>query len=120
MKPWRSPKSRLRNPGGVRSVGCFCQRGHYAKAIAKRFGSHILLVHVGQPVNPITIPKGESFWDEAIREEQEIAAAGMVLREEGFSAEALNIPISIRDQIQALAKVYESDRPRQKLFTNRK
>lgn len=82
---------------------------NYAKAVAKRFGSHILLVHVGQPVNPVAIPKGESFWDEAIVEEQEVAAAGMALWEEGFSAEAVNVPGSTREEIQALAKVHKSD-----------
>ena len=82
---------------------------NYAKAVAKRFDSHILLVHVGQPVNPIAISKEESFWDEAIREEQEVADAVMALREEGFSADAVNVPGSIRDEIKALEKVPESD-----------
>ena len=81
----------------------------YAKAIAKRFGSHIFLMHVGQPVNPSAIPKEESFWDEAIREEQEAAAAGMALREEGFSAGAVNVSGSIEDEIQVLAKKHQSD-----------
>lgn len=82
----------------------------YAKAIAKRFGSHIVLVHVGDPLNPIVV--GEGAWsedDSTTRMEQQVEAAGIALRAEGFSAEAVNSYGDVRGEIQALAKNHDAD-----------
>lgn len=83
---------------------------NYAKAIAERFGSHIVLVHVGDPLNPIIV--GEAAWiedDSTIRMEQQVEAAGIALRAEGFSAEAVSSYGDVRGEIQTLAKNHDVD-----------
>lgn len=82
----------------------------YAKAIAKRFGSHIVLAHVSDPSNPIPIPEGGWVEDDgAARVAEEVEAAGVALRTEGFSADAVNVYGSVRDEIQALTKAHHAD-----------
>ena len=63
----------------------------YAKSIARRFGSRLLLAHISQPENPVAIPEGE--WiaeDSELDVEEQVEAAGIALRAEGFTAEAVN------------------------------
>ena len=58
---------------------------NYAKAIAKRYASHIVLVHVCQPVRHLAIREGG--WVEDLitqRVEEEIYSLGAELREEGY------------------------------------
>ena len=82
----------------------------YAKAIAKRFGSHIVLVHVSEAVNPIALPEGE--WideDSGVRAGQDLEAAGNALRAAGFSADAVNTYGDIKEEIQALSEAHHVD-----------
>jgi len=83
---------------------------NYAKAIAKRFGSHITLAHVSEPPSPIAIPEGGWIEDDsATFIEQQVEAAGIAPRAEGFSAEAVNRLGSLSHQIQALAEAHHAD-----------
>ena len=82
----------------------------YAKSIAKRFGSHILLAHVSQSVNPIAIPEGE--WiegDSEARAEGQLEAAGVALRTEGFLADAVNAHGPVKHEIEFLANTHHAD-----------
>jgi nucleotide-binding universal stress UspA family protein len=82
----------------------------YAKAIAKRFGSHMVLAHVSDPVNPVAIPEGGWIVDNsAMLLEKQVEAAGIALRAEGFSADAVNAYGSVKDEIQALAEAHHAD-----------
>jgi nucleotide-binding universal stress UspA family protein len=83
---------------------------NYAKAIARCFGSHIVLAHVMERANPIAIPEGG--WveeDSTTRVEQQVEAAGIALRAEGFVADAVNTYGSVKDEIQTLAEAHHAD-----------
>jgi len=75
----------------------------YAKAIAKHYGSHIVLTHVSDPAAPLAIPEGGWIQEEANRIEEQMQAAGLALREEGLDAESVNTYGSVRQEIQAVA-----------------
>jgi nucleotide-binding universal stress UspA family protein len=81
----------------------------YAKAIARRFGSHIVLAHVSDPMAPIAIPEGRWIRENANQIEEEMQAAGVALRAEGLAADAVNTYGSIRQEIGAIADEYQSD-----------
>ena len=83
---------------------------NYAKAIAKRYGSHILLVHVSTSVNRIPIPEGGWIEDQSVqRIEEQVEAQGVALREAGFLADAINAYGSVRTEIQSLAYAHRAD-----------
>jgi nucleotide-binding universal stress UspA family protein len=64
----------------------------YAKSMARKFDSELLLVHVATPVSHIAIPEGGWADDDSTRIESELKAtqsAGASLRSEGFNAKQL-------------------------------
>jgi nucleotide-binding universal stress UspA family protein len=81
----------------------------YAKAIAKHFGSHILLAHVSDPGAPMAIPEGGWIQEDANLIEEQMEAAGVALRAEGFAANTVNTYGSIRQEIEAIADANQSD-----------
>jgi nucleotide-binding universal stress UspA family protein len=81
----------------------------YAKAIAKHYGSHIVLAHVSDPAAPIAIPEGGWIQDHANQVEEQMQAAGIALRAEGLAADAVNTYGSIRQEIEALADQNQTD-----------
>lgn len=82
----------------------------YAKAIAKRYASHIVLVHIGQPPRHIAIPQGGWVDDPIIhRSEKEIEALEAKLRVEGYATEAINAFGSIEREVKSLAKAHDAD-----------
>src|ERR1700751_1698127 len=78
----------------------------YAAAIARRFAAHIQLVHVSEPLNPITPPEGEWFENALARTTERVEAAGNALREMGIHATAVNPTGSIKREIVSLAKTH--------------
>jgi nucleotide-binding universal stress UspA family protein len=83
---------------------------NYAKVIAKQYASHILLVHVGQPVRHIAIPQGGWVEDQSTqRVEEETYALGAKLRGEGYEAKAITRYGQIEHEILALAKSDDAD-----------
>src|SRR5271170_983587 len=82
----------------------------YAKSIAKRFGSHILLAHAGPAINAIPIPQGGWVQDSSeARVEEQLKTAGIALRAEGFLADAVNTHGSVKHEIEFLAKTHHAD-----------
>jgi len=81
----------------------------YAKAIAKHFGSHIVLAHVSDPSAPIAIPEGGWVQETANQIEEQVQTAGAALRAEGLAADAVNTYGSIRHEIESLADEYGAD-----------
>jgi nucleotide-binding universal stress UspA family protein len=78
---------------------------NYAKAIAKRHASHIVLAHVCKPASYIAIPEGG--WVEDLvtqRAEQETYALGAELRGEGYAVDAIITYGPIEHEILSLAK----------------
>jgi len=78
----------------------------YAKAIARRENSEILLVHVNQPTNPI--PPPEAVWIDASEllklQEEQLDQSGEALRSEGFRAEAIWLAGEVQDEILSVVK----------------
>ncbi len=81
----------------------------YATAIAKHFGSHIVLAHVSDPAAPIAIPEGGWIQESANQIEEEMQAAGTALRAEGLAVDAVNTYGSVKHEIEALADEYHTD-----------
>lgn len=82
----------------------------YAKAFARRFGSHLVFAHVSGPANPIAIPEGE--WidrNPSTQDEEQVEAAGIALRAEGFSVDAVNLRGSLKDELRDLAEMRRAD-----------
>lgn len=83
----------------------------YAKAIARRFGSHLVLAHVSQPVVAISPP--EAVWFDALdvqvgledRLESEVAG----LRSEGMKADAVSLQGAVTPEILIVAASHASD-----------
>jgi nucleotide-binding universal stress UspA family protein len=76
----------------------------YAKAIAGREKSEILLVHVNQPVNPITPPEAAWIDESEIIERQQLDQSAAALRSQGFRAESLSRTGDLQDEIFSAAK----------------
>ncbi len=82
----------------------------YAKAIARRYGSHILLAHVSQSFERIPIPQGGWVEDDTHRQiGLQMEAQGVALRSEGLRVEALNLYGPTQHEIQFLADTRHSD-----------
>lgn len=82
----------------------------YSKAIAKRYSSHILLLHVSPPPRHLAIPEGG--WADAPVTQQgeaEVEALGSELRDEGYAAEAVNSYGSIAREIIRHADAHHVD-----------
>jgi len=78
---------------------------NYAKAIARRYVSHIVLVHVCPPISYLAIPEGG--WVENTvpqRTEEEVKELEAGLRAEGYAAEAVTPYGPIEHEIRSLAK----------------
>lgn len=82
----------------------------YAKVIAKQYASHILLVHVCQPIRHVAIPQGGWLEDQSMEKlEEETYALGADLRAEGYEAKAITRYGKIEHEILALAKSDDAD-----------
>jgi nucleotide-binding universal stress UspA family protein len=81
----------------------------YARAIAKHYGSHLLLAHVSDPAAPIAIPEGGWIQETANQIEEQMQTEGAALRAEGLAADAVTTYGSVRQEIEALADEYGSD-----------
>lgn len=81
---------------------------NYAKAIAKRYASHIVLVHDCRPVSHLAIPEGGWVEDPVTQrvEEETYAtyALGAELRGQGYEADAVTTYGQIEHEILSLAK----------------
>ena len=77
----------------------------YAKSVARRYGSHLLLAHVNQPANPITPP--ENVWiDQGMSQEQieqQLEQIGAELRSEGFQAQTISVTGRVQSELLSLA-----------------
>lgn len=83
---------------------------YYAKAFAKRYAAHIILVHVCQPYNPLAIP--ESGWTGSYSQqkaEEQMEMLGAELRSEGFSAVSTCAYGPVESEILSLAQVHHAD-----------
>ncbi|MGH9617167.1 MAG: universal stress protein [Acidobacteriaceae bacterium] len=83
----------------------------YAKAIAKQYASHLVLVHVCQPVAHIPIPQGGWIEDGATQriEEEKTYALGTELRAEGYVADAVTTYGQIEHEVLSLAEARGAD-----------
>lgn len=78
---------------------------NYAKAIAKRYASHIVLAHVCQSPSYIAIPEGGWAEDLATQKaKEETEALGAELRVEGYAADAVTTYGPIEHEVLSLAK----------------
>jgi nucleotide-binding universal stress UspA family protein len=83
---------------------------NYAKIIATRYSSHVVVVHVCQPTSYLAIPEGGWVEDTvAQKAEEEIEALGAELRAEGYETEVINASGSIKDEVMSLAKAHDAD-----------
>jgi len=83
---------------------------NFAKGIARRFGSHILLAHVSEAVVPVAVPEGEWFEDNsAALIEKQLEETRIALREEGFSADTIDSYGSVKHEVEALARSHHAD-----------
>lgn len=80
----------------------------YAQAIARQHSSRLLLVHVVEGHVPVT-PGTEWIEESAVRAAQQVQNVGATLREQGFTADALNRFGSLTNQIRELAQDREVD-----------
>lgn len=78
----------------------------YAKSIAREYQSQLFVVHVNQPINPITPPEAVWIDQEGIQQqlEQQLEQEGAALRSEGFQAKGLSVTGAIHDEILSLIK----------------
>ena len=75
----------------------------YAQAIARRHHSRIVLVHVVEGHVPVS-PGTEWIEEDAVRIADQLDAAGMALREQGFEVESLNRFGALTQQVRDLAE----------------
>jgi nucleotide-binding universal stress UspA family protein len=83
----------------------------YAKSVATRGNSELLLVHVNPPISLITPP--EAAWiDESEvvgRQEEQLEQSGAALRSEGYRAEAISLTGPLYDELLSTIKHYKVD-----------
>lgn len=80
----------------------------YAQAISSQHSSRLLLVHVVEGHVPVT-PGTEWIEESAVRTAEQVEAAGMALREQGFKAESLNRLGALSSQVRELAEARDVD-----------
>ncbi len=80
----------------------------YAKAIARRHASRLLLVHVMES-QMVVASDTEWIQPNPAQIAERVEAAGLELREGGFTAESLNPFGAVADQVRQLAKTREVD-----------
>jgi nucleotide-binding universal stress UspA family protein len=83
----------------------------YAKAIAGKDKSQLLLVHVNPPVNLVTPPEG-AWIDEAeiqAAQAERLEETGATLRSEGFRAQAISLTGPLYDELLSAIKQNEAD-----------
>ena len=82
----------------------------YAKVLAKRYDSHIMLAHACQPPNYIAIPEGGWVEDLATqRATEETEALGAELRVEGYAVDAVTTYGLVEHEILSLVKSVGAD-----------
>jgi len=83
----------------------------YAESIARQYGSHLLLAHVNEPVNLITLP--EDVWTDQRRVqeqiEQQLDQMGAELRSNGFQAETVSVTGLVASELLSLATKESAD-----------
>lgn len=83
----------------------------YAESIARQYGSHLLLAHVNEPVNLITLP--EDAWTDQRRAqeqiEQQLDQMGAELRSNGFQAETVSVTGLVASELLSLAAKESAD-----------
>ena len=85
----------------------------YAKEIARKFGSRIVVILVSQCVNPLTPPEG--LWMERNAQEleqlteEQVEQIGEELRSEGFQARTASVAGTVADQVLELARREKAD-----------
>lgn len=75
----------------------------YAQAIARKHNSRLILAHVVEGHIPVT-PGTEWIEEDAVRIANQVDAAGMALREQGFEVESLNRFGTLTQQIRDLSE----------------
>jgi nucleotide-binding universal stress UspA family protein len=83
----------------------------YAKTIAKRHSAQILLLHVNQPVNPITPAEGVWFDDETAQQEieEQLEQEGAELRSEGFQVRTMSATGSVQAELLSAVSREKAD-----------
>jgi len=82
----------------------------YAKALAKRYSSHIVLVHVGPSIKYVANPEGGWIEDPVTqRAEEQIEELGAELRIEGYAVEAVSASGLVEHEIMSVAKTHDAD-----------
>ena len=83
----------------------------YAKAIAKKDNSQLLLVHVSPPMNIITPP--EAAWVDVAEletaEEERLEQSGAALRSEGYRARTISLTGALYDELLSAVKQNDVD-----------
>jgi len=83
----------------------------YATSIARPYGSHLILAHVNQHVNPITPP--ENVWiDQGMAQDQidqQLQQIGAELRSKGFQARTVSVTGVVQSELLSLATKERAD-----------
>jgi nucleotide-binding universal stress UspA family protein len=84
-----------------------------AKSVARRFGSHVTIAHVSQPVSPIVTPEGQYFEDldngAAAIADAQLDQAVEDLRASGLKADRAERWGSVSEELQSLAREKSAD-----------
>ena len=80
----------------------------YAQAMARQHGSSLLLMHVVEGHVPVT-PGTEWIEEAAVRTAEQVEAAGMALREQGFKAESMNRFGTLSEQVREIVEARHVD-----------
>lgn len=80
----------------------------YAQAMARQYGSHLLLMHVVEGLIPVA-PGTEWIEESAASTAEQVEAAGMALRKQGFKAESINRFGTLSEQVHEIIKTRHVD-----------
>lgn len=80
----------------------------YAEAMARQYGSLLLLMHVVEGHVPVT-PGTEWIEEFAVRTAEQVEAAGMALRARGFKAESMNSFGTLSEQVREIVEARHVD-----------
>ena len=80
----------------------------YAEAMARQYGSLLLLMHVVEGHVPVT-PGTEWIEESAVRTAEQVEAAGMALRARGFKAESMNRFGALSEQVREIVEARRVD-----------
>jgi nucleotide-binding universal stress UspA family protein len=80
----------------------------YAQAMARQYGSHLLLMHVVESLIPVA-PGTEWIEESAASTAELVETAGMALRKQGFKAESINRFGTLGEQVREIIKAHHVD-----------